>query len=45
MSKFPTTENTEIFTMRISKGLKDKLYSLAKGKVWWERIICYPSFN
>lgn len=30
MSKLPTTENTEIFTMRISKNLKDKLNELSK---------------
>jgi hypothetical protein len=30
MSKLPTTENTEIFTMRISKKLKLKLNELAK---------------
>jgi Arc/MetJ-type ribon-helix-helix transcriptional regulator len=31
MSKLPTTENTEIFTMRISSKLKDKLNQLAKS--------------
>jgi len=30
MSKFPSTENTEIFTMRISPKLKDKLNKLSK---------------
>lgn len=30
MSRIPTTENTEIFTMRISPKLKDKLNQLAK---------------
>lgn len=30
MSKLPTTENTEIFTMRISPSLKRKLNELAK---------------
>lgn len=30
MRKLPSTENTEVFTMRISKKLKDKLNSLAK---------------
>jgi len=30
MAKLPTTQNTEIFTMRISKKLKDKLNQLAK---------------
>jgi Arc/MetJ-type ribon-helix-helix transcriptional regulator len=28
MGKIPTTENTEIFTMRISQKLKEKLYQL-----------------
>jgi hypothetical protein len=30
MSKLPNTENTEIFTMRISPKLKEKLNDLAK---------------
>jgi len=30
MGRFPTTENTEIFTMRISPQLKKKLNELAK---------------
>lgn len=30
MPKFPSTENTEIFTMRISPKLKEKLNQLAK---------------
>lgn len=30
MGKLPTTENTDIFTMRISPKLKDKLNQLAK---------------
>ncbi len=30
MGKLPTTENTEIFTMRISPKLKEKLNQLAK---------------
>jgi len=30
MSKYPSTENTEIFTMRISPKLKEKLNELAK---------------
>jgi predicted transcriptional regulator len=30
MSKLPFTENTEIFTMRISAKLKNKLHQLAK---------------
>ncbi|QNJ97038.1 hypothetical protein [Constantimarinum furrinae] len=30
MAKLPTTENTEIFTMRISPKLKGKLNQLAK---------------
>lgn len=30
MPKFPSTENTEIFTIRISPKLKDKLNQLAK---------------
>ena len=30
MGKLPYTENTEIFTMRISQKLKDKLNQLAK---------------
>lgn len=32
MSKLPSTENTEVFTMRISPKLKDKLNSLAKSE-------------
>lgn len=32
MTKLPSTENTEIFTMRISKKLKDKLKLLAKKR-------------
>ncbi|SDB30406.1 hypothetical protein SAMN03097699_0603 [Flavobacteriaceae bacterium MAR_2010_188] len=32
MSKLPTTENTEIFTMRISPILKKKLNELAKKR-------------
>jgi hypothetical protein len=31
MGKLPTTENTDIFTMRISPKLKDKLNQLAKN--------------
>lgn len=31
MSKFPTSQNTEIFTMRISPKLKSKLNQLAKS--------------
>jgi len=31
MSKFPSSENTEIFTMRISPKLKNKLNQLAKN--------------
>ena len=31
MSKLPTTENTEIFTMRISLKLKNQLNQLAKS--------------
>lgn len=30
MGRLPTTENTEIFTMRISPKLKQKLYQLVK---------------
>lgn len=30
MGRLPATENTEIFTMRISPVLKDKLNQLAK---------------
>jgi hypothetical protein len=30
MGRLPTTENTEIFTMRISLKLKEKLNQLAK---------------
>ena len=30
MSRLPSTENTEVFTMRISSKLKDKLNQLAK---------------
>lgn len=30
MSKFPTSQNTLIFTMRISPKLKEKLNQLAK---------------
>lgn len=30
MSKLPFTENTEVFTLRISAKLKDKLNQLAK---------------
>ena len=30
MSKLPSTENTEIFTMRISSKLKEKLNQLSK---------------
>jgi predicted transcriptional regulator len=30
MSKLPTTEKTEIFTMRISPQLKEKLNELAR---------------
>ncbi|WP_170309881.1 hypothetical protein [Seonamhaeicola maritimus] len=30
MRKLPSTENTEVFTMRISPKLKDKLTQLAK---------------
>lgn len=30
MAKFPTSENTETFIMRISPELKDKLNKLAK---------------
>ena len=36
MSKFPSTENTEIFTMRISPKLKDKLNQLAKRNKYGE---------
>jgi hypothetical protein len=32
MGKLPTTENTEIFTMRISSKLKNKLIQLTKNK-------------
>lgn len=32
MSRIPTSSNTEIFTMRISKKLKDKLNALVKRK-------------
>lgn len=32
MSRLPSTENTEIFTMRISPELKEKLNILAKRK-------------
>jgi Arc/MetJ-type ribon-helix-helix transcriptional regulator len=31
MAKLPYTENTEIFTMRISSKLKDKLNQLTKS--------------
>ena len=31
MSKYPSTENTEIFTMRISPKLKEKLNKLSIG--------------
>lgn len=30
MSRLPSTENTEVFTMRISPKLKEKLNQLAK---------------
>ena len=30
MARLPSTENTEVFTMRISSKLKDKLNQLAK---------------
>ena len=32
MSRLPSTENTEIFTLRISPKLKEKLNKLAKKK-------------
>ena len=31
MARLPSTENTEVFTMRISSKLKDKLNQLAKS--------------
>lgn len=31
-NRMPTSENTEIFTMRITKKLKDRLIELAKRK-------------
>ncbi len=32
MSRLPSTENTEVFTLRISPKLKEKLNKLAKKK-------------
>ena len=34
MSKLPTTENTEILNLRISKKLKDKLNKLAENSMY-----------
>ena len=34
MSKQPYTENTEVFTMRISVKLKDKLNKLAENSIY-----------